>query len=100
MLSIPKLLPWYARQAGVSVSRAEALWPLAVENARKICPSDETSELCGTAMTQLRFLLQQEACKYFFPSVMPLLHSQLALWRLPLTVMENALSTTTVDPAA
>ena len=25
-MKAPKLLPWYARKAGVSVERAEALW--------------------------------------------------------------------------
>ena len=32
-MNSPKLLPWYARKAGVSLDRAEALWRKAVREA-------------------------------------------------------------------
>ena len=32
-MKTPKLLPWYARKAGVSLERAEALWRKAVREA-------------------------------------------------------------------
>ena len=88
-MKTPKLLPWYARKAGVSNERAEVLWRKAVREA-----TDETgwvgnSEYWGAAMSHFQRLLNEDKATLCAPRVTPLVRSQRRMLRLPLIAMED-----------
>jgi hypothetical protein len=93
-MKTPKLLPWYARKAGVPIERAEALWRKAVRQA-----TDETgwvgnAEFWGATMDIFRQLLEDEQASLCTPRVSLLVRSQRRLWRLPLIVLEDLMVAT------
>lgn len=80
-MNTPKLLPWYARRAGVPVERAEVLWRQAVRAA-----TDETgwvgnSEYWGAAMEHFRRLLKSERASLCALQNVALMRKQERLWR-------------------
>lgn len=88
-MKTPKLLPWYARKAGISIERAEALWRKAVRQA-----TDETgwvgnAEYWGAAMEHFQRLLQKEPSNLCSPQLLPYVRSQNRMLRLPLLAMED-----------
>lgn len=86
----PKLLPWYARKAGVSIDRADKLWREAVRDATENAGRVGKTEYSGEAMHGFIELLEHERDAARYPSeVYSLVHSQSRLWKLPLTVMEG-----------
>jgi hypothetical protein len=56
----PMVLPWLARRAGVSIGRAEALWPTACRQSAQITGQRDGSSYWGTAVQTLLHLLQEE----------------------------------------
>jgi hypothetical protein len=89
IMKTPKLLPWYARKAGVPIERAEVLWVKAVRRA-----TDETgwvgnAEFWGASMDIFRQLLEAEKASLCAPRVSPLLRLQRRLGRLPLLAFED-----------
>ncbi len=88
-MKAPKLLPWYARKAGVSNERAERLWRKAVRVATERTGWVGNSEYWGEAMDAFRSLLSEEKTSLCTPQVTPLLRSQSRIWRLPLNAMED-----------
>ena len=88
-MKTPKLLPWYARKAGVSIERATALWHKAVREATAETGWVGNSEYWGQAMSAFLRLLDEEHASFCAPRVTPLVRSQNRLWRLPLTAMED-----------
>jgi len=88
-MKTPKLLPWYARKAGVSIERATALWHKAVREATAETGWVGNSEYWGEAMNAFLRLLDEEQASFCAPCVIPLVRSQNRLWRLPLTTMED-----------
>lgn len=91
-MKTPKLLPWYARKAGVSLDRADELWREAVRGATERTSWIGNPEYWGEAMygfiDQLEHERERDAARYR-SDVSSLVHSQSGLWKLPLTVMEG-----------
>ena len=59
-MKTPKLLPWYARKAGVSIERAETLWRKAVREATAETGWVGNAEYWGAAMDHFVRLLEEE----------------------------------------
>lgn len=91
-MNTPKLLPWYARKAGISDERAEALWRKAVCAATVETGWVGNAEYWGAAMDHFHRLLEKESATSCVPRVTPLVRSQCRMWRLPLTAMEDMVS--------
>lgn len=94
-MKAPKLLPWYARKAGIPEERALELWHEAIR-----CATDDTgwvgnAEYWGEAMNAFIRLLDEERATLCSPKVTPLIRSQNRIMRLPLTAMEMMLSAPT-----
>lgn len=88
-MNSPKLLPWYARKAGVSLERAEALWRKAVREATAETGWVGTPEYWGAAEERFRSLLERESASLCAPRVTPLLRKQNRLWSMPFHAMED-----------
>jgi hypothetical protein len=88
-MQAPKLLPWYARKAGVPLDRAEALWRKAVRNATEQTGWVGNSEYWGAAIEEFRCLLAAEQATLCAPLGAPILRSQIRVWRLPLLALED-----------
>ncbi len=92
MTKTPKLLPWYARKAGVPLERATVLWKRAVREATAKTGWVGNTEYWGEAMHGFLELLEQERSSLCAPRVTPFVRTQNRIWRLPLTAMEDMLS--------
>lgn len=88
-MKTPKLLPWYARKAGVSEERAAVLWRKAVREATAETGWVGNAEYWGAAMDHFLVLLEAERDTLCAPRVTPLVRSQNRMWRLPLLAMED-----------
>lgn len=88
-MKTPKLLPWYARKAGVSTERAEALWRKAVREATADTGWVGNAEYWGAAMSNFLRLLDAEQVSLCAPRLLSLVRSQNRMWRLPLLAMED-----------
>lgn len=88
-MKAPKLLPWYARKAGVPIERAHVLWRKAVREATDRTGWVGNAEYWGEAMHVFRSLLDEEQSSLCAPRVTPLLRTQSRIWRLPLNAMED-----------
>jgi hypothetical protein len=91
-MKTPKLLPWYARKAGVSLERAEALWRKAVREATAETGWVGNAEYWGAAMDHFVRLLEEERNTLCAPRVLPYVRSQNRMMRLPLLAMEDLFS--------
>lgn len=78
----PKILPWLARRAAVSDSRAAVLWDEACRQAASLTGERDTSCYWGAAQQNLLYLLEKERWRSSPPMVWPwlLLHDGLASW--------------------
>ncbi len=85
----PKLLPWYARKAGVSIERAEVLWRKAVRKATAETGWVGNAEYWGAAMDHFHDLLEAENSSLCTPNLSVALRVQRRAMRLPLTIMED-----------
>lgn len=92
MTKTPKLLPWYARKAGVSLERATTLWQKAVREATAETGWVGNAEYWGEAMNCFLRLLSEEQATLCALRVTPFVRTQNRLWRLPLTAMEDMVS--------
>lgn len=88
-MKTPKLLPWYARKAGVPLERAEALWRKAVREATSETGWVGNAEYWGAAMDHFQRLLKEERNTLCAPQMLPYVRSQNRMWRLPLLAMED-----------
>ena len=88
-MNSPKLLPWYARKAGVSLERAEVLWRRAVREATAETGWVGTPEYWGAAEERFRTLLEQDRASLCAPRVTPLLRTHNRLWSRPFHAMEG-----------
>lgn len=88
-MNTPKLLPWYAHKAGVSIERAEILWRKAVREATEETGWVGNAEYWGAAMDHFIHLLESERSTLCTPQVVPFVRSQYRMWRLPLLAMED-----------
>ncbi len=88
-MKTPKLLPWYAHKAGVSIERAETLWRKAVREATEETGWVGNAEYWGAAMDHFARLLENERSTLCTPQVVPFVRSQSRMWRLPLLAMED-----------
>lgn len=93
-MKTPKLLPWYARKAGVPIDRAEILWRRAVRAA-----TDETgwvgnSEYWGAAMDHFQRLLRQERASLCAPRIAPVVRWHKRIWAAPLETMSDVATMT------
>ena len=59
-MKTPKILPWLAHRAGVSVDRAEELWRVACQEATALTGESDGSCYWGAAVQILRDLLEAE----------------------------------------
>ncbi|MCK0510810.1 hypothetical protein [Aromatoleum buckelii] len=91
-MKTPKLLPWYARKAGIPIERATTLWHEAVREATVATGWVGNAEYWGEAMNAFLRLLEEEKERFCAPCVTPFVRSQNRLWRLPLTAMEDVVS--------
>lgn len=91
-MKTPKLLPWYARKAGVSVERAEALWRKAVRAATAETGWVGNAEYWGAAMDHFVRLLEQERSTLCAPPMQSYVRTHNRMWRLPLLAMEDLFS--------
>lgn len=85
----PKLLPWYARKAGIPIERAEALWQQAVRNATAETGWVGNAEYWGACMDGFTRLIEKERDTACTPRMLPFVRSNNRLWRLPLLAMED-----------
>lgn len=92
MIKTPKLLPWYARRAGVPLERAAVLWKRAVCEATAKTGWVGSNQYWGEAMQSFVALLEREKSSFCAPQVTALVRSHNRIWRLPLTAMEDMLS--------
>ena len=88
-MNSPKLLPWYARKAGVPIERAEALWRKAVRKATVETGWVGTSEYFGAAVDNFLELLDDETATLCAPGMTGLFRRHNRVMRLPLTLMET-----------
>ncbi|PKO57066.1 MAG: hypothetical protein CVU28_00625 [Betaproteobacteria bacterium HGW-Betaproteobacteria-21] len=88
-MKAPKLLPWYARKAGVPIERANTLWRKAVREATSETGWVGNAEYWGATMDIFLDLLEAEKNTLCTPCVTPFVRSQNRMWRLPLTAMED-----------
>ena len=88
-MKTPKLLPWYARKAGISDERATVLWHKAVRAATAQTGWVGNAEYWGEAMNVFVGLLEEEKASFCAPRVTPFVRSHNRIWRLPLTAMED-----------
>lgn len=88
-MKTPKLLPWYAHRAGVSIERAEAIWCKAVREATEETGWVGNSEYWGASMSHFQRLLDEEKATLCAPRMAPLMRSQRRLLRLPLIALED-----------
>ena len=88
-MKTPKLLPWYARKAGVPIERAESLWRKSVREATERTGWVGNAEYWGEAMSTFRTLLEEEQTTLCMPRVAPFVRTQNRFWRLPLNAMED-----------
>lgn len=93
-MKLPKLLPWYARKAGISTERAEALWRKAVREATAETGWVGNSEFWGATMNHFITLLEKERNTLCTPHVLPIVRSQNRIWRLSLLALEDWLTAT------
>lgn len=91
-MKTPKLLPWYARKAGISTERAETLWRKAVREATAETGWVGNSEYWGACMDAFVRLLDEERNTLCAPQGLPFVQSQARMWRLPLLAMEDVFS--------
>lgn len=79
--TLPKLLPWLARQAGIDQSRAATLWRRADRYASKQAGEKNTPAYWQSAMGRFRALLSQESLQLDVASlgIRPLARNQ-AKW--------------------
>lgn len=91
-MKAPKLLPWYARKAGIPIDRANALWRKAVREATAETGWVGNAEYWGASMDIFQRLLDEEKNTLCTPCVTPLVRSQNRMWRLPLIAMEDMFS--------
>lgn len=92
MMKTPKLLPWFARKAGVSEERAAVLWRKAVRQATADTGWVGNAEYWGEAMSNFLRLLEEEQTTFCAPRMTPYIRSQNRLWRLPLIALELMVS--------
>ncbi len=92
MIKTPKLLPWYARKAGVPIERATALWHKAVREATAETGWVGNAEYWGEAMSRFVRLLEEDEVSFCEPRVTHLVRRQNRLWSLPLAAMEAMVS--------
>ena len=86
---LPKLLPWYARQAGVSIERAETLWREAeAEAARAHTPQMPEYWRACTEIFRAALRAEHERKRSCADRFAPLLRSQQRMVGLPLQVSE------------
>jgi len=88
-MKTPKLLPWQARKAGVSLERAEALWNKAIREATADTGWVGTSEFWDAAETRFRELLDAERNTLCAPQIESLVRCQSRLGLLPLLAAEQ-----------
>ncbi len=91
-MKTPKLLPWYAHKAGVSIERAEVLWHKAVREATADTGWVGNSEYWSAAMSGFLRLLDKDKVSLCAPRVSSLVRSQNRMWRLPLLALEDIFS--------
>ena len=91
-MKTPKLLPWYARKAGVSIERAETLWRKAVREATAETGWVGNAEYWGAAMDHFVRLLEEERSTLCAPRMLSYVRTQNRMMRLPLLAMEDLFS--------
>lgn len=99
-MKTPKLLPWYARKAGVPIERANVLWRKAVREATAATGWVGNAEYWGEAMNRFLQLLDEEQNTLCTPRVTPFVRSQNRLWSLPLTAMEDVVTAVSAASAS
>lgn len=96
-MKTPKLLPWYARKAGISIERATELWHAALREATDRTGWVGNAEYWGEAMNTLQRLLDEERYTLCEPRVTSFVRTQARLWRLSLTAMEDMITSITTN---
>lgn len=91
-MKTPKLVPWFARKAGVSEERAATLWRKAVRQATADTGWVGNAEYWGEAMSNFLRLLEDEQTTFCAPRMTPYIRTQNRLWRLPLIALELMVS--------
>lgn len=80
----PKLLPWLAKSAGVSIERAEELWADSIRYATAETGWVETPEYWKVANERLIELLETEAMTCHPPAITPWVTFNMRIGALPL----------------
>lgn len=96
-MKAPKLLPWYARKAGVSNERAEVLWRKAVRQATADTGWVGSPEYWGAAMDNFLALLDAEDSSLCTPNLSAVLRVHNRALRMPLTLMEDISAATAAN---
>lgn len=86
----PKILPWLAKKAGISMRRAEILWHAAQRHAAHATGETETHAYYAAAMDRLLELVAAESLREDAASFgwrrWTRLYNQ--VWQVPLTVLD------------
>jgi len=88
-MKTPKLLPWYARRAGISNERATTLWRKAVREATVNTGWVGNEDYWSESMRCFLVLLEREKSTFCAPSMSTMVRTQNRIWRLPFDAMEN-----------
>lgn len=88
-MKTPKLLPWYARRAGVSNERATALWRKAVREATDNTGWVGNEDYWSESMRCFLALLEREQSTFCEPGMSKMVRTQNRIWRLPFDAMED-----------
>jgi hypothetical protein len=86
----PKILPWLAHKAGISLQRAEILWHAAQHHAAHVTGENETSTFWQAAMDRLLELVAAESLREDAASFGWRRWARLnaSLWQAPLVVLD------------
>jgi hypothetical protein len=90
MLKHPKLLPWLASKAGISLRRAEVLWHAAQRHAAHVTGETETHAYWAAAMDRLLELVAAESLREDAASFGWRRWTRLnrKIWQAPLAVLD------------
>ncbi|GAB1394582.1 hypothetical protein MASR1M60_27460 [Rhodocyclaceae bacterium] len=87
----PKILPWLAHKAGISLHRAEMLWHAAQRHATHATGETDTPAYCAEAMDHLLELVAAESLREDVASFgwRRLTRLNNRLWQAPLAILDT-----------
>lgn len=88
-MKTPKILPWLARKAGISDTRAEVLWHKALRHATQATGWVNSPEYWRAAVEKLEELVAAEGARVCRPRFTPIVRAQHDLGDLQIMAWEG-----------